>query len=104
MILFMLHARGTRVLTPLKHSTCRSRRWLEEFRIFVEFKRARSTTAVRATQPVIESPILLDAPSAGPLAAYGRLVLEGNIREDENQVSALKVLQEVGRNWERKVL
>lgn len=34
-------------------------------------------------------------PEAGPLAAYARLAGEGKIREDEHQVAALQILQEV---------
>lgn len=34
-------------------------------------------------------------PEAGPLAAYARLVGEGKIREDEHQLAALHILQEV---------
>lgn len=34
-------------------------------------------------------------PEAGPLAAYARLVGEGKIREDEHQLAALRILQEV---------
>lgn len=35
-------------------------------------------------------------PKAGPLAAYSQLVLEGKIREDGHQVTALNILQDVG--------
>lgn len=34
-------------------------------------------------------------PEAGPLAAYARLVGEGKIHEDEHQLAALQILQEV---------
>ncbi|CAN0062183.1 unnamed protein product [Laminaria digitata] len=34
-------------------------------------------------------------PEAGPLAAYARLVGEGKIREDEHQLAALHILQEL---------
>lgn len=34
-------------------------------------------------------------PEPGPLAAYARLVGEGKIHQDEHQVAALQILQEV---------
>lgn len=53
--------------------------------------------ATRSHGSVLRSPVLKNTPSTGPLAAYRRLVMEGKIGEDEHQVTALKVLQEVGR-------
>lgn len=53
--------------------------------------------ATSSQESVLRSSVLKNAPSTGPLAAYRRLVIEEKIREDEHQVTALKVLQEVGR-------
>ncbi|CAM9194857.1 unnamed protein product [Ectocarpus fasciculatus] len=39
------------------------------------------------------TPCLANAPTAGPLQAYAKLVLKGEIREDRHQVEALHLLQ-----------
>lgn len=41
------------------------------------------------------TPCLANAPTAGPLQAYAKLVLKGEIREDRHQVEALHLLQTV---------
>lgn len=41
------------------------------------------------------TPCLANAPTAGPLQAYAKLVLKGKVREDRHQVKALHLLQTV---------
>ncbi|CAB1098609.1 unnamed protein product [Ectocarpus sp. CCAP 1310/34] len=41
------------------------------------------------------TPCLANAPTAGPLQAYAKLVLKGEILEDRHQVKALRLLQTV---------
>lgn len=48
----------------------------------------------RKREPTL-SPCLTDVPKGGPLQAYAKLVLKGNIREDRHQVKTLHLLQQV---------
>lgn len=52
-----------------------------------------TTTTVGSIGGVTQNDRVL---KAGPLAAYSQLVLDGKIREDGHQVTALNILQDVG--------
>lgn len=107
------YPRGMRLLPPVLHSIVRAGRRIQAESTAAPKARAFSgrgvvctpqvefgaivdvgSTAARKRKPTL-SPSLTDVPKGGPLQAYAKLVLTGNIWEDKHQVKTLFLLQKV---------
>lgn len=93
-----------RLVRPVIHSVIRAGRRLESQagarrgvsgKSVVRQVRGSSLSIERKEGEPALSPCLVNVPKSGPLQAYAKLVLSGNIREDRHQVKALHLLQKV---------
>eukprot|EP00752_Nemacystus_decipiens_P012674 g11227.t1 len=97
-----------RLIWPVFHSLVRAGRRLEPERgargvsgkAVVKQVRGSSLSIPRAEGMPVLSPCLANVPKSGPLQAYAKLVLKGQIREDKHQVKTLHLLQKLHRSLE----